>query len=193
MFGSGRRIDELGKRVLALEEMLEQRVVESVKRTEPRLEALESRLAKDPNERLEFLLNSVAEELRRRLHAAFEEVERAHALAARIAELHAALETGGRGPALTAPRSKLVLNRVYRAEWTGYVSFYFDGTGRMDRVQVLVGNEDPPTECVCESIVDSYAAAVVRKGEYWVARSPRSWNDERSSESDVKCVFTPFL
>jgi hypothetical protein len=192
MFGSGRRIDELEQRILEVREALEAGVLESEKRTERRLEALENRLGTNPDERLDFLLNSVAEELRRKLRAALEEADRANALAARITELHAQLEAG-RWPALTAARSRPVLNRVYRAEWTGYVSLYFDG-GLTDSVRLLVGEEDPPRECVCElnsrNDINSYAATVVRKGEYWLAQSS---HDAGSSKSGVKCVFTPFM
>jgi hypothetical protein len=40
-------------------------------------------------------------------------------------------------------RLTVTLNKVYRADTAGYVSAYCDG-GYNDRVQLLVGPEDPP-------------------------------------------------
>jgi hypothetical protein len=118
-------------------------------------------------------------------------------LSERAERLRDAAETalkGVQGAAIAAgvhrPRFKAERNKVYQAEATGYVSLYFQG-GFTDRIEILVGPEDPPQECVCmvntRNEINSYAGAIVRVGEYWVARS------ERSGRSGFVCVFTPLF
>ncbi|MGH3245357.1 MAG: hypothetical protein ACRDOI_03975 [Trebonia sp.] len=118
-------------------------------------------------------------------------------LAARARQLSAGadaalLALGERAAASGAglPRLRPALGAVHRAEATGYVSIFFTG-GRTDTLKLLVGWDDPPTECICEANtrndLNAYAGGIVRKGEYWtvVGRSP-----ERSG---FECVFTPLF
>ncbi|HUF83962.1 MAG TPA: hypothetical protein VMQ81_05145 [Acidimicrobiia bacterium] len=88
------------------------------------------------------------------------------------------------------PRSRPAFNEVQRADVAGYVSLYFKG-GYTDDIQLLVGVGDPPSEVVCEANtrndMNSYAGAIVRPGEYWMARSKSGAN------SGFECVFTPLF
>lgn len=83
-------------------------------------------------------------------------------------------------------RARPVFNEVYRADVAGYISVYFTG-GRTDTVRLLVGADDPPTECVCvaEARLNTYAGAVVRPGEYWQVQS------KVGGKSGFACTFTP--
>jgi hypothetical protein len=78
------------------------------------------------------------------------------------------------------------LDTLYLAERTGFVSVYFDG-GRNARVKLLVGPENPPTTCVGE-VYNDYAGALVRAGEWWIARS----NNSRTDLS-FRVHFTPLF
>ena len=79
---------------------------------------------------------------------------------------------------------------VHRAEVTGYVSVYFTG-GRTDVIELLVGSDDPPTDCICTANttndVNAYAGGIVRQGEYWSVVS------KRGGRSGFSCVFTPLF
>lgn len=88
------------------------------------------------------------------------------------------------------PRTRPAFDTVYQAEATGYVSVFFAG-GRTDVLQLLVGPEDPPGECICEANtrngLNTYIGGIVREGEYWtvVARN--------GARSGFQCVFTPLF
>jgi hypothetical protein len=70
------------------------------------------------------------------------------------------------------PRTTPKLDTLYRADVLGYVSVYFV-TGYISTVSLTVGSQNPPTNVVGiahgggES--NSYAGAIVRPGEYWIA------------------------
>ncbi|MCE7000576.1 hypothetical protein LZG04_38045 [Saccharothrix sp. S26] len=70
------------------------------------------------------------------------------------------------------PRTTPKLDTLYRADVLGYVSVYFVG-GYTATVRLTVGPDNPPTHVVGiahgggES--NSYAGAIVRPGEYWLA------------------------
>lgn len=87
-------------------------------------------------------------------------------------------------------RTRPALGVVHQAEVTGYVSIYFTG-GRTDKIQLLAGWDDPPTECICEANnyndLNSYAGGVVRQGEYWMVVS------KKLEKSGFECVFTPLF
>ena len=91
------------------------------------------------------------------------------------------------------PRFDAKFNEVYQAGTTGYLSLYFTG-GRTDRIEILVGPNDPPTDSVSESNsrndLNSYAGTVIRAGEYWMVRSEFS-NARRST--GYRGVFTPLV
>jgi hypothetical protein len=88
------------------------------------------------------------------------------------------------------PRVRPAFGVVHRAEVTGYVSVFFTG-GRTDTLRLLVGWNDPPTECVCEANtfneLNSYAGGIVRKGEYWTLAGTHTGKKSFGYE----CVFTP--
>jgi hypothetical protein len=88
-------------------------------------------------------------------------------------------------------RFRAALDKVHRAAAHGYVAVYFTG-GWTDRVRLLVGPDNPPTACVCTANstndINSYAAAVVRPGEYWIATSNRG-----ADKSGFVCMFTPLF
>jgi hypothetical protein len=183
MFG-GRERRELEARVARLEAKLE-----SVQeRLEARVDELTRDKEGDPEARLRFLMNHVAGELGQQLERAVADLRAGREALPALEELRTALETAAAG--IAAPRLRASLDKIYRAERTGYVSLYFDG-GYTDRVKLLVGPEDPPDSVICElntsNSINSYAGGVVRRGEYWMARS------EKPTKSGVKCVFTPFL
>lgn len=70
------------------------------------------------------------------------------------------------------PRTRPKLDTLYRADVLGYVAVYFV-TGYIATVKLTVGAENPPTTVVGiahgggES--NSFAGAIVRPGEYWIA------------------------
>jgi len=88
------------------------------------------------------------------------------------------------------PRTRPAPGVVHRAEVTGYVSVFFTG-GRTDTLRLLVGWDDPPTECVSEANtfndLNSYAGGIVRKGEYWTLAGTHTGKKSFGFE----CVFTP--
>jgi len=88
------------------------------------------------------------------------------------------------------PRTRPAPGVVHRAEVTGYVSVFFTG-GRTDTLRLLVGRDDPPTECVSEANtfndLNSYAGGIVRKGEYWTLAGTHTGKKSFGFE----CVFTP--
>ena len=81
------------------------------------------------------------------------------------------------------------LDTLYRAEVTGFVAVYFV-TGRTAKVQLLVGQDNPPTRVV--GVVDSrgsqhsYAGGIVRAGEFWVAAAT-----SKRSNLNFRIHFTP--
>lgn len=88
------------------------------------------------------------------------------------------------------PRTRPAPGVVHRAEVTGYVSVFFTG-GRTDTLRLLVGWDDPPTECISEANMfnqlNSYAGGIVRKGEYWTLAGTHTGKKSFGFE----CVFTP--
>lgn len=77
---------------------------------------------------------------------------------------------------------------TYRAQVSGYVTAHYVG-GRNDVLSLLVGREDPPTECVCTADcrhgINSYLAGVIRAGEYWMITY------RHSAECGFATMFTP--
>ncbi|MEV8097748.1 hypothetical protein [Kitasatospora sp. NPDC085879] len=136
----------------------------------------------DPEQRVRFLLNSVATDLQRDLAVALERVEQAGVLAGRIQE-QAAAEGAGQ------ERFFAELDRVYHAKATGYVAIYYTG-GRPAPVKLLVGSTRWPDLSVGEldpgADSSAFSGGVVRRGEYWTAQS--KWQSK-----SIKIVFTPFL
>ncbi|MFJ6672240.1 hypothetical protein ACIQMJ_14115 [Actinosynnema sp. NPDC091369] len=69
-------------------------------------------------------------------------------------------------------RTRPKLDTLYRADVLGYVSVYFV-TGHITTVKLTVGTENPPTTVVGIAAgagdSNSYAGAIVRPGEYWIA------------------------
>jgi hypothetical protein len=88
------------------------------------------------------------------------------------------------------PRTRPAFGAVHRAEVTGYVSLYFTA-GRTDKIKLLAGWNDPPTDCICEANtfndLNSYAGGIVRQDEYWTVVSKHGGN------SGFNCVFTPLF
>jgi hypothetical protein len=198
MFGSSKRIAALEARLEALEASTEARVAEEVARRmaaatgalDAALERVRSRVEADPEDRTRFLLNAAVDDLRRELEAALEDAGRARAAAAEIEQLQSQLKALLAGDAGRMERQHVPLGEVRRAEQLGFVAAWFEG-GWNDRVLLRVGWSDPPERVVCKlntvNDINSFAAAVVRPGEYWVAET------EKGDRGGVKCVFTPFL
>lgn len=118
-------------------------------------------------------------------------------LAERAGRLSEAADTALRGlrdrataAGVGLPRVRPALGVVHRAEVTGYVSVYFTG-GRTDKIRLLAGWDDPPTECICEANntndLNSYAGGIVRRDEYWIVVS------KHAQRSGYECVFTPLF
>jgi hypothetical protein len=118
-------------------------------------------------------------------------------LAERAGQLSAAADTallGLRERATAAgvglPRVRPAFGTLHRAEVTGYVSLYFNG-GRTDKIKLLVGWDDPPTDCICEANttndLNAYAGGIVRQNEYWTVVS------NHGGRSGFNCVFTPLF
>jgi hypothetical protein len=194
----GRR-DET-ERLQAQLDALEQRVIERVEGVETlleqRLKQIEARLDDEPADRVRMLLNSVAEDVRTDLAALLDNAGKlrnaTEEALRRNAELEAAAEqmvTRLSGEEPHPSRIKVQFNRVYQAKSLGYVAAYFVG-GRADRVSILIGEESPPTKSWAElnttNDINSYAGAVVRPGEYWMAKA------KVGSGSGVRCTYTPF-
>lgn len=182
------RVAPVEKRLAALEARLD--AVESA--LDRRLAEVLSRFDDNPDDRLRLLLNSVSEELRQALSEGLDDARQVAAIKAEVAALldqvrSAAAEARG---AAGQRRFRSDLNVIHHAQATGYVSIFFNG-GRTDRVKLMVGATDPPTEVVselnCRNDINSYAGGVVRQGEFWTAKS------EVGKNSGVECVFTPFL
>ncbi|SEG31447.1 hypothetical protein SAMN04489712_104358 [Thermomonospora echinospora] len=192
MFGRRDELAQVEARLAELEERLAERVDAvsgDAARIERKLDDLEARLRGEPVDRVEFLLASVAEEVRadlkglvadaERLRQVTRDVEHRHEEAERaLRALVSRLEGGIEPPA----RSKVVFNKVYRAETLLYVAAYFT-YGKPTEVSILAGDEDPPTT-VCSGMGSDYASAIIRPGEYWMVKSKRE-------RSDVKCLCTP--
>lgn len=115
----------------------------------------------------------------------------------RVGQLAAAADTallGLQERAKTAgvglARSRPTFDTVHRAEVTGYVSLYFVG-GRTNKIELLVGREDPPTDCVGELNTTNgpttYVGGIVRQGEYWTLVC------RHGNTSGYQCVFTPLF
>ncbi|MBB5955392.1 hypothetical protein FHS29_001973 [Saccharothrix tamanrassetensis] len=102
-----------------------------------------------------------------------------------------ALERRGETFGIGRPRSDGVLNTVYRTDVLGFVAVYV-GAGLTSNVRLLVGPDDPPTQCV--GVLDvggernCYAGTIVRPGEYWLAESSRKTDDPA-----FKIHFTPLF
>ena len=108
-----------------------------------------------------------------------------HATTAAVTGLQSLTDRSG----VATPRFRAKLDTVYRAETLGYVSLYFVG-GRTDKVELLVGPGTPPAESVGQvnttNDINSSVGAIVRPGEYWLARS-------KNSSSACVCLFTPLF
>lgn len=85
----------------------------------------------------------------------------------------------------TTPRFHAALDTVYQAESLGLVSVYFI-TGRIGRIRLLVGEQNPPAEQV-GYVTEGAVSALVRPGEYWTAATSRP-----GKNYGYECVFTPF-
>ena len=71
------------------------------------------------------------------------------------------------------PRFEPLFNQVYQASGYTFVAAWFDG-GRTGRVELLVGDENPPTFSLGSLRSESgNASGVVRPGEYWALRCNR--------------------
>jgi hypothetical protein len=104
---------------------------------------------------------------------------RLEALATRAASAVQAAEPLGQ-------RAEMKLDTPYLAERTGFVSVYFAGVWNA-QVKLLVGQENPPTSCVCVVSHDN-GGALVRAGEWWIAQS----NSSRTNLS-FRVHFTPLF
>lgn len=87
------------------------------------------------------------------------------------------------------PRTNPKLDTLYRADVLGYVSVYFV-TGYTATVRLTVGPENPPTHVVGIAHgggdSNSYAGAIVRPGEYWIAAT-----DGARTDYGFELHFTP--
>ena len=162
MFGRGREVDELQAKIDAMEQQIAE-LAGATAAARPLLEDAR---------RLEELAERAARS-RQDTEATLDGLQRAVAA------------TG-----LRKPRARLPLNAVHRADVLGYVSLYYNA-GFTDDIQLLVGDEDPPTEIACEANtrndINSYAGAIVRPGEYWMVQS------KKGDQSGFVCVFTPLF
>jgi hypothetical protein len=85
-------------------------------------------------------------------------------------------------------RFGVALNTTYTAPVTGFLSVS-STDGRTDRVELLVGYDDPPTERVGAAHSGgsaAYLGAVIREGEVFLL-------DARGKQPAFDCVFTPFF
>ena len=188
------RIVDLESSIAAREALFERRLSAAEARMGAHIVDLLARVAGDPNERMRFLLDSAAEDLRSGLAQALEHVRRADALAE-------GSEARTRGEGEHQPRQWMELFKVHRAPFTGYVAVFQPGERPgHDTVEVVVGPEDPPLHVVCRFDAGSdsggFAGCVVRRGEYWRASSQREEAHRyhaANPPSSVKCVYTPFL
>lgn len=189
MFGHGRRISTLETRADEHEAQLAT-IGTTLPAIARRFDELQRTLAEDPQQRLALAVQGVSEQLAGRLERALADLDALRRAVDEMKALRERLEASARGEAERAPRVFGELGRTYRAEWTGYVSLYFEG-GYTDSVELRVGDTSPPTTVVCtlnsRNDINSYAGGVVRRGEYWLAASSREHGD-----SGVRCVFTPF-
>lgn len=116
--------------------------------------------------------------------------ERAGRLSAEADQALLGLQKRATAAGVGLPRTRPAIGVVHRAEVTGYVSLYFVG-GRTATVRLLVGWDDPPTECICEANtrndLNSYAGGIVRKDEYWIL------DTKLGDRSGFECVFTPLF
>lgn len=83
------------------------------------------------------------------------------------------------------PRIRAQLNTIYQAKTTGYVWLFFVG-GVTEPAEILVGTKRPPTESVATALSGAYAGAIVRAGEYWMARA-------KNRNAGYRCIFSPLL
>ncbi|CCH34474.1 ABC transporter C-terminal domain-containing protein [Actinosynnema sp. NPDC047251] len=119
------------------------------------------------------------------------DVARVAALTTAAQSAVTALERRAQPLGLDRPRTDGSLNTVYRADVLGFVAVYVDA-GLTANVQLLVGRENPPTECV--GVLDTggerncYAATIVRPGEHWLAKSTR-----KEPDPAFKVHFTPLF
>lgn len=116
--------------------------------------------------------------------------ERAQRLSGAAGEAMAALNAQAGEAGIARERSEVELNTVYQAETTGYVCVYYRG-GFTDKVELLVGTQDPPIEVTCTANttngINSYCSAIIRKGEHWMVKS------RKGRDSGFACTFTPLF
>jgi hypothetical protein len=109
-------------------------------------------------------------------------------LLAQVAELrHQVAELATAKPTTAGPRFKPEFNTVYQAPVTGYLAVYFTG-GRTGETRLLVGETNPPTECVgrAAGTNSTYCGTVVRAGEIFMV-------DTRGKRPAFECLFTPLF
>ncbi|MET7402718.1 hypothetical protein ABZS66_55480 [Dactylosporangium sp. NPDC005572] len=100
-------------------------------------------------------------------------VERMAAQAERMAEAVRRTVAAAADLAGTAvqPRWSPEVGKVYRSDGYGFLAVCFTG-GRTDDLTILAGPDDPPSERAAEADtkhdLNSFAAAVLRPGEYWM-------------------------
>lgn len=186
MFGPSKRdMRRLEARLDELADRLSSGLASVRSHADGRVDDLVAQVGATPEERTAALVAAVPAGLGQQLTVLLEHAAALERAASDVEERLAAARGGHH-----APRVAARLNVVHQADAHGYVSLFFDG-GYTDKVDLLAGTTDPPTELVCNlnttNDINSYAGCVVRPGEYWLARS------KRGDRSGVKCVYTPFF
>lgn len=173
-----------GRRARDLEVRLDAVEVE----VQPARQLVDDALSGTPEERVRFLANRVSDELRQEIETLTADVARLKTLRGEAESALYKLQAALRGE--RAAPWPVTLNHVYQADVPGYVSVWFD-SGRTDKIDILVGDEDPPTLCVgnlnTTNDINSYVGTIVRPGEYWLLQS------KQGERSGVLSMFTPLL
>lgn len=162
MFGKDREIAELEERIDALSKQLD----------EVRTDNEVARRLLDDAHRLEQL------------------AQQARELSEIAAATLSGLQTAAADAGVQGMRFEPDFNVVYHADVAGYLAVFNDG-GFTDRIELLVGSDDPPTEVVAtansRNDINSYAGTVVRPGEHWMIQS------KVGAKSGMKATFTPLF
>ena len=197
MFVWKSRYRDLQSRLEHLEEQLEAQSLHLAQEsarwrssTADAIAELTARFEVSPEQRVQYLLSAIADDLSAALQRSLADAQEASALKERILRLYQELAQLVDGGGSRQPRTVARLNQVYHAPQTGYVALFFVG-GRTDSIELLMGPTNPPEICVsqldCGAGINSYAGGVVRKGEYWLAESARG------EGSGVRCCYTPIF